>query len=247
MGKTEGKQRRTITRSRRRAVVAAAVGLVLTLLLVGGVLANTGARSVAEDQTRSGSGRPVAVVIGDSQAHGAGDAQLPETWVTQGLAGAGFEPLVLGEAGTGFLQDVDGAPSYLEGLRQGTYTLPVQDVSLVVVEGGGNDDAYPDARIAHAARASLELLKDHYRGADVLVVGPLGRGDDPRRIQINQLLARVAQQEDVYFLNAGDWGRQYQVENLYSADGIHLTEAGHERLTQPFITELQALELGPTD
>jgi lysophospholipase L1-like esterase len=227
-------------------MVAAAVGLVLILLLTGGLLANTAARPVAEDQARAGSGRPVAVVIGDSQAHGAGDAQLPETWVAQGLSGAGFDPLVLGEAGTGFLQDVDGAPSYLEGLRQGTYTLPVQDVSLVVVEGGGNDDAYPDEQIAHAARASLELLKDHYRGAEVLVVGPLGRGDDPRRTQINQLLARVAQQEDVHFLNAGDWGRQYRLENLYTEDGVHLTEAGHERLATPFVTELQTLGLGPT-
>jgi acyl-CoA thioesterase I len=227
-------------------MVAAAVGLVVTVLLVGGLLAHIGARSAAEDQTRTESGRPVAVVIGDSQAHGAHDAQLPETWVTQGLAGAGFQPLVLGEAGTGFLQGIDGAPSYLEGLRRGTYTLPVQDVSLVVVEGGGNDDAYPDAQIAQAARASLDLLKDHYRGAEVLVVGPLGRGDDPRRIQINQLLAQVAQQEDVHFLNAGSWGRDYQLENLYSPDGIHLTEAGHERLTKPFITELQALGLGPT-
>ncbi len=226
-------------------MVAAAVGLLLMVLLAVGLLGLTGARSVAEDQ--AGSGRPVAVVIGDSQAHGAGDAQLGETWVTQGLAGAGFEPVVLGEAGTGFLRGVDGAPSYLEGLRQGTYTLPVQDVSLVVVEGGGNDDEYPDERIARAARASLDLLKDHYRGADVLVVGPLGRGDDPRRIQINQLLARVAQQEDVYFLDAGSWGRQYQLENLYSEDGIHLTEAGHERLTAPFIAELQALGLGLTD
>jgi acyl-CoA thioesterase I len=243
---TAGEQRRAITGSKRRAMVAAAVGLVLILLLTGGLLANTAARPVAEDQAQAGSGRPVAVVIGDSQAHGAGDAQLPETWVTRGLAGAGFDPLVLGEAGTGFLQDVDGAPSYLEGLRQGTYTLPVQDVSLVVVEGGGNDDAYPDEQIAQAARASLDLLKDHYRGADVLVVGPLGRGDDPRRGQINALLAQVAQQEDVHFLNAGDWGRQYRLENLYAEDGVHLTEAGHERLTTPFITELQTLGLGPT-
>jgi acyl-CoA thioesterase I len=243
MSTAEG-QRRTIRGSRRR--VAAAVGVALTVLLAVGLLAYTAARSAAEGQALSGSGRPVAVVIGDSQAHGAHDAQQPETWVTRGLSGARFQPLVLGEAGTGFLQGVDGAPSYLEGLRQGTYTLPAHDVSLVVVEGGGNDDAYPDARIAQAARASLDLLKDHYRGAEVLVVGPLGRGDDPRRTQINDVLARVAEQEDVHFLDAGNWGRQYQLENLYSADGIHLTEAGHERLTRPFITELQALGLGST-
>jgi acyl-CoA thioesterase I len=217
-----------------------------TKKVTGGLLADTGARPVAGDRAGSGSGRPVAVVIGDSQAHGAGDAQLPEAWVTRGLAGAGFEPLVLGEAGTGFLQDVDGAPSYLEGLRQGTYTVPTRDVSLVVVEGGGNDDAYPDGRVAQAARVSLGLLKDHYRGAEVLVVGPLGRGDDPRRTRINDVLARVAQQEDAHFLDAGDWGRQYEVENLYAEDGVHLTEAGHERLTRPFTTELQALGLGPT-
>lgn len=71
-------------------------------------------------------------------------------------------------------------------------------------------------------------------------------GDDPRRIQINQVLARVAQQGDVYLLDAGSWGRQYQLENLYSADGVHLTEAGHAQLTIPFITEVQALGLGST-
>lgn len=237
---------RAIVRSRKGAVVAAAAGVVLMGVLIGALLGRIDAWSTGQGSLQSGPERPAAVIIGDSQAHGAGEAQLRETWVTQGLAGAGYEPVVLGEGGTGFVKSYGGAPSYLEGLRQGAYTLPAADVSLVVVEGGGNDDDYPDERIVEAAHASLDLLKEHYRGADVVVVGPLDSGDDPRRVHINELLAQVAQQEDVFFLDASRWGQQYQLEGLFYEDGVHLTEAGHERLTDPFTTQLEALGLAHT-
>ncbi|MEX5258490.1 SGNH/GDSL hydrolase family protein [Kocuria arenosa] len=224
----------------------AATGVVLMGLLVGVLLGRIEAWSAGQGTLRFAPERPAAVVIGDSQAHGAGEAQLRETWVSQGLAGAGYEPVVLGEAGTGFLKSYGGSPSYLEGLRQGAYTLPPEDVSLVVVEGGGNDEDYPDERIGEAAHASLDLVKEHYQGADIVVVGPLDSGDDPRRVRINELLAQVAEQEDVFFLDASRWGQQYQLDGLFYEDGVHLTEAGHQRLTGPFITQLEALGLART-
>ena len=237
------RQWRATLRSHRRAVVAVVAGVVLLGLLISAVLGRPEAWPAGQGPVWSTSGRPTAVVIGDSQAHGAGEARLRETWVTQGLAGAGYEPVVLGEAGTGFVNSSGRAPSYLEGLQQGEYTLPAADVSLVVVEGGGNDADYPDERLLQAAHASLALVKDHYHGADVVMIGPLDTGDDPRRVHLNELLARVAQQHDVLFLHAGRWGRQYQLEGLFHEDGIHLTEAGHERLTQPFTRELDTLGL----
>lgn len=229
------------------AVVAAAAGVVLMGCLVAGLLGRIEAWPAGQRPLRFGPERPAAVVIGDSQAHGAREAGLRETWVIQGLAGAGYEPVVLGEAGTGFLKSYGRAPSYLEGLRQGAYTLPADDISLVVVEGGGNDDDYPDERIVEAAHASLDLVKEHYHRADIVVVGPLDSGDDPRRVRINELLAQVAEQEDVFFLNASRWGRQHQLEGLFYEDGVHLTEAGHQRLAGPFSTQLEVLGLARTD
>ncbi|GAB2603436.1 hypothetical protein GCM10009696_06100 [Kocuria himachalensis] len=228
-------------------MVAAVTGVVLIGWLAGALLGRPEGWSTGRGLVWSDPERPAVVVIGDSQAHGALEAQLRETWVSRGLVGAGYEPVVLGESGTGFLKSYGGAPSYLEGLRQGAYTLPAEDVSLVVVEGGGNDEDYPDELIVEAAHASLDLVKDHYHQADVVVVGPLDSGDDPRRVRINELLAQVAEQEDVFFLDASRWGRQYQLEGLFYEDGVHLTEAGHERLTDPFTTELEGLGLARTE
>lgn len=89
---------------------------------------------------------------GISQAHGTQDTPLLGTWVSQGLMAVGYEPVKLGKAGTGFLTSYDGAPSYLEGLRQGKYTLPSAEVLLVVVEGGDNDEDYPTSRSSRRCR-----------------------------------------------------------------------------------------------
>lgn len=225
----------------------AAVAVVVVIgWLGGGLPGSTGIGAMGADRVRSEAGRPVAVIIGDSQAHGAQGVEVSDTWVTAGVVAAGYEPVVIAASGTGYLTGRAGEPSYLDGLRDGTYLLPIRGAALVVVEGGGNDPEHPDERITQAARESVALVKNHYRDAEVVVVGPLGRGDSVRRLQINDALARVARDEEVLFLDAGSWGRQYQLEGLFFQDGIHLTGAGHQRLTQPFTTQLEAPELTPT-
>lgn len=221
----------------------AAAGAVLLMLIAGAALSRAAAWPPGQSLYWLRSPHPTAVVIGDSQAHGARQAQLRETWVTQGVVGAGYAPAVLGGGGTGFVRSYNGAPSYLDGLRQGAYTLPAEGVSLVVVEGGGNDSDHPDEQIQAAAQESLELVQDHYYEADIVMVGPLGRGEDLRRKHLNELLAQVAREADVPFLDASLWGRHYQLDGLFYEDGIHLTEAGHEQLADPFTAQLQELEL----
>lgn len=76
--------------------------------LVGGLPGRIKAWSPRHSPLWPGLSRPATVVIGDSQAHGAREADLQKTWVAQGLAGAGYEPVVLGEGGIG-----------LQGLREG--------------------------------------------------------------------------------------------------------------------------------
>ena len=47
---------------------------------------------------------PIALVIGDSQANAGNDVPTSESWVSQGLAQAGYVPRIEGYGGTGFLK-----------------------------------------------------------------------------------------------------------------------------------------------
>lgn len=88
------------------------------------------------------------------------------------------------------------------------------------------------------------MLQEYYRGTDIVMVGPLGHGDDLRQLEINELLAQLAQEKGVLFLDAGRWAHQHRLERLFHDDGVHLTSTGHQRLARPFAARLDALDLG---
>lgn len=185
---------------------------------------------------------PIALVIGDSQANAGNAVPTSESWVSQGVAEAGYVPRIEGYGGTGYLKGrpKDGHPSYLESLKKGVYDLPARNVGLVIVQGGGNDLKYPDGKIKAAASRTVEILKSKYPDARFAVVSPLNQSGDPasRRIEVTKVLARVAEAEDAAFIDATGWVSENRLARYLYSDGLHLSPEGHNLLAPVFAKAL---------
>ncbi|MGF9662359.1 SGNH/GDSL hydrolase family protein [Arthrobacter crystallopoietes] len=185
---------------------------------------------------------PIALVIGDSQANAGNDVPTSASWVSHGLAQAGYVPRIEGYGGTGFLKGrpQDGHHSYPESLRKGVYALPENNVDLVVVQGGGNDVKYPDGRIEAAASDTVETLKLKYPDARLAVVSPLNQSGDPasRRVEVSKILANVAEQQDAAFIDATGWVAENRLARYLYEDGLHLKPEGHDILAPVFAEAL---------
>lgn len=171
-----------------------------------------------------------AVVVGDSQA---GD----RTWMGRGLSRLGYTPIVRGAGGTGYLNSYAGIDRYETALDSGQWLLPAGNPPVVVLEGGGNDTAYPDAAIAQAARTMARDLRQIYPSSKLVMVGVIGDGKG-RRAAVDRLLSRVAAEEGVPFISPQDWWKRHK---LKLEDGRHLSDSGHAAAAPVFARELSAV------
>ena len=186
-----------------------------------------------------------AVIIGDSQAAGARGVPSAQTWPLQGLRQAGLKPIFRGKGGIGFVAHWKAnGPNFLEGIRGGDYVLPFGRPALVVIEGGGNDARLgaSDAEIAANARALIVELRKSYPASPMVMIGTLSRSyvdGGGRRLEVDQLLGRVAASEGVDFIDVGGWLTQYGL-GAYLADKVHLNAEGHALAAPLLAKELRA-------
>ena len=181
----------------------------------------------------------IAVLIGDSQSEPA------YGWPRQGLAAAGYKVFFCGRGGTGFVASNGRTGNYIDALQRGDWKLPYGTPPLVVIEGGGNDAARgaSDAQIVSNAERLIASIQQRYPAARVLMVGTLGRGahyGGGRRSEVDALLGRVADQQGLSFVSAGDWLTRYNLTGSM-ADRVHLTRQGHAALGAVFGQRLQSL------
>lgn len=169
-----------------------------------------------------------AVLIGDSQS------EPVDSWVRQGLAGAGYSVYFSGAGGTGYSVGNGRVRDYAGALRLGDWRLPSGRPQLVVVQGGGNDASRgaTDAAIVSGATAIVTELRRTYPGARIVMVGVLARSawdGGGRRTSVDALLARTASELGVAFIPCGDWISRYGLAGDL-ADTVHLTTTGKARL-----------------
>jgi len=181
----------------------------------------------------------VAVLIGDSQS------EPSYGWPRQGLAAAGYKVFFCGRGGTGFVASNGRTGNYIDALQRGDWKLPYGTPPLVVIEGGGNDAARgaSDAQIVSNAERLIASIQQRYPAARVLMVGTLGRGahyGGGRRSEVDALLGRVADQQGLSFVSAGDWLTRYNLTGSM-ADRVHLNRQGHAALGAVFGQRLQSL------
>jgi acyl-CoA thioesterase-1 len=192
-----------------------------------------------------------ALLIGDSQSGGAAGVPADRTWTQAGLRGAGYDVRFVGAGGTGFVATTSRATNYPSALTQAQWILPCTDPALIVIEGGGNDAAQgaTDAQITDGANTVIDTLTKTYPSSVIVMIGTLARGaaaGGGRRTAVDGVLGAYALSHHLAFISAGDWLTRYQASSQL-ADGVHLTQAGHDQLAGVLGTELNKLQLTQTD
>lgn len=174
-----------------------------------------------------------AVVIGDSQAG-------KDTWVGKGLASLGFAPVILGAGGTGYTRGNGTVDSYPEALEGEEWLLPWGKPALVILQGGGNDAFGPSNQaIRHNAIQLIREIRRTYPESRIVVAGVIGSGSG-RRGEIDDLMRRVAAEQQLEFLSLKDWWSRYGLGSKLD-DGVHLTKAGHDAAAPVFARELKGI------
>lgn len=174
-----------------------------------------------------------AVVIGDSQAG-------KDTWVGKGLAALGYTPVILGAGGTGYTRGNGSVDNYPQALETEEWLLPWGKPGLVVLQGGGNDAYGPgNQQIRQNAIQLIREVRRTYPESRIVVVGVIGTGTG-RRAEIDDLLGRVAAEQQLEFLSVKDWWTRYSLGSKLD-DGLHLGKAGHDAAAPVFARGLKAI------
>lgn len=222
------------------------------------VVASHDRRPACTDPISGGPGMNVtvpgrtALLIGDSQSGGAAGVTAVRTWTQTGLRAAGYDVRFVGAGGTGFVAaSGSGALNYPSALAEGRWALPCVDPALIVAEGGGNDatQGATDTQIVGGADTLISTLKQTYPTSKIVMIGTLAKGaadGGGRRTAVDGVLGAYAAGHHVDFISAGDWLTRYGARNQL-ADGVHLTQAGHDHLAAVLTTQLTSMHLTAAD
>ena len=182
--------------------------LSLVVALLASAMFGAPAHAMTPRPTASAErGHPRAIFFGDSYFVGGGcspDAKQDMAY----LAGTelGYRTTVRGAGGTGFVAanpEYD-LPPYLGQIRDGE--LDVRGPELVVIAGGSNDVGLPVTQVKRNARKILDIARNKYPRALLVLVGPLDPyGGYADSIPIRDALHAVAKQVDVPFIDDMTW------------------------------------------
>lgn len=121
-------------------------------------------------------------------------------------------------------------------------SLQRRDPDVVVIAGGAGDlGGYPMPQVVGGASAVITRVVESFPKAQVVLVSPFSFGEPgPLTLELSAELQRIARQNDVEYVDATRW--LGTGGDVMSADGIHPTELGQQRLAQRM--EQALLELG---
>ncbi|MEO3875428.1 SGNH/GDSL hydrolase family protein [Nonomuraea sp. B12E4] len=173
---------------------------------------------------------PVMMFVGDSFTVGSGPVPEWETYATGAARRLGWQPVIAGAGGTGFVNEGRVGRTFRESFEVELAWRPAPD--LLVISGGHNDRRWSAERVRHAAERLLARVRAHWPATRVVVVGPIWLADAPgKAYEVRDAVARAAVRAGVAFLDPLDrrWvtGKRSKV---VLPDGVHPTRAGHEHL-----------------
>ncbi|MBT2208345.1 MULTISPECIES: SGNH/GDSL hydrolase family protein [Actinomadura] len=239
----------TSRRARRgAAILALCLGLGLPSVAGCGGSAH---RSAAADEPSKRPAPPVVMFLGDSYTVGERGA-LPETTYAPATARLlGWQVIVGGRAGTGFVAHSAVGDAYLNLFEGQLGWRPAPD--LLIVSGGHNDWRFPPAQVAAAANAVLERARQRWPGTRVVLMGPLwGSAPPPQKaVDIRDALKPLAARLQIPFIDpiAEQWitgNRRNGTGNatLYiRKDGTHPNPAGHRYVAARLAEDIKRLGL----
>jgi acyl-CoA thioesterase I len=201
--------------------------------------------------------RPVALFIGDSYAAGSGGAGAQRSFACLTARALGWVCRNDGEPGTGYTNagKVHGAAfdTYAQralraagpgGVTSALAGASSADVDVVVVTGGRNDSGQKVPERLAAAGLTLDRLRVTYPEAKIVVVGPFWVDDDvpPSLLDFDAGLRDEARARDLTFIDPirERWLTTEERSRWISADGVHPSVAGHQRMAAMLVAALEA-------
>lgn len=156
---------------------------------------------------------PRIVILGDSYTTGDMLPDRSQAWPAQFAAKSGADVYVVGEGGTGFVNEgFCGTGSFAERLDA---ALDLQPATLVVA--GGLNDAGQDVS------TPVNRLLDRTREIDsVYLLGPVDSEANDGEAEVSRQMESASHEFAVTFVSALSWDGL-----AYGADGLHLTARGH--------------------
>jgi hypothetical protein len=225
------------------AAQAAAPAPTATPLIPAPILTST--ESSAEGGATEPEARPIAWVIGDSQA------AATDSWVIRGLTGLGYDVQSSAVGGIGYLAAVPGHPNIHDLLAGGAGPPVAVDHSagpaVVVVQAGGNDQTFPLADVRVAAEQAFDHLATLVPDASVVIVGPLVQVEAwaGERRAVSEMLHDLAASRGITFIDATEWVEASGLQP-FLVDDRHFSAEGHAELAGIFLGELAAAGLTPS-
>lgn len=192
---------------------------------------------------------PVVMMFGDSYTAGTSQTAPERTYAAQTGRRLGWQVIIGGRAGTGFLAKVGGrdfGALYADQLAW----RPAPD--MVLVSGGHNDVGRPAAAVAGAAQRLLTDMGRRWPGTHLVLMGPMFGGDAPRDgLRIRDALRGVAIRLRIRFIDpvdaqwiTGDRRRgRGNAPKYVMRDGVHLNEAGAGYVADRLAEKLRDLGL----
>ncbi|GGU37005.1 SGNH/GDSL hydrolase family protein [Actinomadura livida] len=192
---------------------------------------------------------PVVMFLGDSYTVGDGRVQPEFTYASATARLLGWQVVVGGRAGTGFV--VKRRDAFLGLFESQLGWRPAPD--MLIVSGGHNDFRVPAPQVAAAAHVLLERAGQRWPGTHIVLMGPIwGTGTPPQgAIAVRDALQNLAGQLGIPFVDpiGEQWITGDPLTGIGNApqyikrDRTHPNEAGHRYVATRLAGDLRRLGL----
>ncbi len=250
--------------SRRARRGAATLMLCLSLVAAPfatgcSVLAGSVHKSAAADGPAGGEPRKdeprkassVVMFLGDSYTVGDRGVQPETTYASATARLFGWQAVVGGRAGTGFVATGRGREAFLSLFESQLGWRPAPD--MLIVSGGHNDWRTPAPQVAAAARLLLERARQRWPGTHIVLMGPLwGTGSPmPGALAVRDALKNLAHQLRIPFVDpigeqwiTGDrLTGQGNAARLVKRDRTHPNQTGHRYVATRLAADIKRMGL----
>src|SRR5262245_36004318 len=144
---------------------------IMTLLAIGGCAAASIPLRPNAQQVVTPTRIPVVMILGDSYTTGAYDVQPESTYAAETSALVGWQVVIGGHSGTGFVAPGRIGKTFAMLFDQQFAWRPAPD--MLIVSGGHNDWPHPSPLAGAAAHQLLSRIKQHWPSTKLVMVGPL--------------------------------------------------------------------------
>jgi len=186
--------------------------------------------------------QPDVLLVGDSYTEGVGAEPISNGYAFKVAEPLGWTLTRDGRGGSGYVNPTTyGAGIFAERLPR----HPTDAYDLVVLQGSSNDVRYGNAELDANLDATLQIVRDRYPRAQVLMVGPTNPygNPSPDLLRVNGEVKAAAAAWGVPFIDplAESWFVPGDGRWAANPANGHPSNAGYQRIADRFVAGVRAL------